>query len=167
MTLNSACLRCFACTRHVHSNRSQMRPERISLATWETRQRRPGHVPLGLIRLQSAVSNRREFLRLLVGTAACAVTPTVLLTAPQPDVRGWHFGVWTLQGHCGVRHGQKYWCRCDCGAERVVSLSHLLSMDALSCDHVRVRGYFCLGPDARFTTRVAVDIEGFTFGATA
>jgi len=106
--------------------------------------------------------NRRNFLKLIGigGTAALAVP----VFADQPNVCGWRFGVWELQY---IIYPRNYWARCDCGAEQEVGLDKLLSMDALSCDHVRVRGYFCLGPDARFTTRVAVDIEGFTFGATA
>ena len=97
--------------------------------------------------LRSAVSNRREFLTVLIGTAACAATPTVLLTAPQPDVRGWRFGVWELQYCCGEKC---YWARCDCGTERVVGLDELLGIDALSCAHVRARGYFCINGDAMY-----------------
>ena len=88
--------------------------------------------------------NRRNFLKLIGIGGAAAFAPLSLFA--QSDVYGWRFGVWTLvQEHYGVRHGQKYyWCRCDCGAEKVVGLRQLLSMDALSCDHVRVRGYFCI-----------------------
>ena len=87
--------------------------------------------------------------------------PAVLFFEPRPDVRGWRFGVWTIvnrYGTCHVnpdatlsRHGQKYyWCRCDCGAERVVGLKELLSVDALSCGHVRRRGFFSISPDAMY-----------------
>jgi len=62
----------------------------------------------------------------------------------ESDVRGWRFGVWELQ----YRYGEKYWARCDCGREQAVVLDKLLSIDALSCDHLRHRGYFPMGPDA-------------------
>ncbi len=90
--------------------------------------------------------DRRTFLRLIgVGGVVLAVWGFT----SQPDVRGWRFGVWTITGRYGVRHGQNYyWCRCDCGAERVVSLSQLLSMDALSCDHVRCRALYYINPNA-------------------
>src|SRR5258708_37636798 len=96
--------------------------------------------------------NRRHFLKLIGIGGTAAFAPLSMFA--QSDVYGWRFGVWTLQEHYGVRHGQKYyWCRCDCGAERAVGLNQLLSMDALSCDHVRVRGYFCLGPNAPYCQR--------------
>jgi len=88
--------------------------------------------------------NRRTFLQLLSIGGAAAFTPSSLFA--QSDVYGWRFGVWTILN----RRGSNYWCQCDCGAERAVSLQHLLSVNALSCDHVRVRGYFCLGPDAMY-----------------
>ena len=82
---------------------------------------------------------RRTFLKLVsIGGAASLAVPVF---ADQPDVRGWRFGVWELQNCCGEKC---YWARCDCGAEQAVGLDKLLSMDALSCDHVRVRGYFCI-----------------------
>jgi hypothetical protein len=65
------------------------------------------------------------------------------------EVRGWRFGVWTIIERMNFAGAKGYyWCRCDCGAERVVSLNHLLSVDALSCDHVRVRGFFPVDSDA-------------------
>jgi len=89
---------------------------------------------------------RRSFLKLIgIGGVALAVPGF----ASHPGVRGWRFGVWTITDRYGVRHGQNYyWCRCDCGAERVVGLNQLLSVDALSCDHVRHRGFFSINPDA-------------------
>src|SRR5207245_6610011 len=93
--------------------------------------------------------NRRTFLRLLGIGGAAALAPAALLA--KPDVRGWRFGVWTITDRYGIRRGQNYyWCRCDCGAERVVGLRQLLSMDALSCDHVRVRGVFSIRPGAMY-----------------
>ena len=103
--------------------------------------------------------NRRNFLKFIVIGGAAALAAPVLLAKSQPDVRGWRFGVWTIvkrYGFCHVnpdatlsKRGQKYyWCRCDCGAERVVGLNELLSVDALSCAHVRHRGFFCISPDA-------------------
>src|SRR6267143_3890665 len=86
--------------------------------------------------------NRRTFLQLLSIGGAAALAPTLLFA--KSDVYGWRFGVWTILN----RRGSNYWCQCDCRAERAVSLQHLLSVNALSCDHVRVRGYFCLGSDA-------------------
>jgi hypothetical protein len=95
------------------------------------------------------MKTRRTFLKQLIGTAACVAAPAILLADRQPDVRGWRFGVWTLQKRYSVRNVQKYyWAVCDCGAERVVGLNQLLSMDALSCDHRRHRGYFYISPDA-------------------
>jgi len=103
--------------------------------------------------------NRRTFLKLIgIGGAAALAPPSLFAHS---DVYGWRFGVWTLLKHYGTSHvnpdttldrvAQKYyWCRCDCGAEQVVGLRQLLRMDALSCDHVRVRGYFCLGSDAMY-----------------
>src|SRR6266478_6135600 len=92
---------------------------------------------------------RREFLGLVVGTAACVATLALLLPSSRPDVRGWRFGVWGIIDHYGIRHGQNYyWCRCDCGAERVVGLGQLLSIDAPSCGHARHRGVFSINPDA-------------------
>lgn len=84
--------------------------------------------------------NRREFFKLVIETAAYAASPAMLFA--ESDVRGWRFGVWELQ----YRHGENYWARCDCGREQAVGLNKLLSMDALSCDHVRHRGFFCLSP---------------------
>jgi hypothetical protein len=93
--------------------------------------------------------NRRIFLKLIGIGGAAALVPTMLFAEPEIDVRGWRFGVWELIDHYGVRHGQKYyWCRCDCGAERVVGLNQLLSVDALSCAHARHRGFFPINPDA-------------------
>lgn len=84
--------------------------------------------------------NRRTFLKFIGIGGVTALTPTVLFAEPKIDVRGWRFGVWELIDHYGIRHGQKYyWCRCDCGAERVVGLRQLLSMVALSCDHPPLR----------------------------
>jgi hypothetical protein len=84
--------------------------------------------------------NRRTFLKFIGVGGAAVLVPSALLAAPEMDVRGWRFGVWELIDHCGIRNGQKYyWCRCDCGAERVVGLRQLLSMDALSCDHPPLR----------------------------
>ncbi len=90
--------------------------------------------------------NRRGFVKLVIGTAACVAAPGMIFA--ESDVRGWRFGVWELIDHYGTRHGQKYyWCRCDCGAERAVGLNQLLSIDALSCDHVRHRGFFSINPE--------------------
>ena len=94
---------------------------------------------------------RRTFIALLgLGAAVAGISGATALTPlAEPDVRGWRFGVWAITGRYGVRHGQNYyWCRCDCGAERVVSLNQLLSVDALSCAHVRHRGFFSINPDA-------------------
>jgi len=89
--------------------------------------------------------NRRNFIK-LIGVGGVAVAAPVVLLADQPDVRGWRFGVWELQ----YNYGEKcYWARCDCGAEQTVSLDKLLSIDALSCDHVRHRGFFCISPDSK------------------
>jgi hypothetical protein len=85
---------------------------------------------------------RRDFFKLIIGTAGFAATPAMLFA--ESDVRGWRFGVWELQ----CRYGEKYWARCDCGREQAVGLDKLLSVDALSCGHVRHRGYFPMGPDA-------------------
>jgi len=93
------------------------------------------------------IHSRRHFLTLIGIAGAAALAAPVF--ADQPDVRDWRFGVWTITGRCGVRHGQKYyWCRCDCGADRAVGLRQVLSLDALSCSHVRHRGLFCISPDA-------------------
>ena len=93
--------------------------------------------------------SRRNFLKLISICGAAALAPPVLFAEPKIDVRGWRFGVWELIDHYGIRYGQKYYsCRCDCGAERVVGLNELLSVDALSCAHVRHRGFFCISPDA-------------------
>ena len=73
---------------------------------------------------------------------ASMLAPTALFA--KPDVRGWRFGVWELQ----YRYGENYWARCDCGAEQAVGLDKLLSMDALSCDHQRSRGFYCISRDA-------------------
>src|SRR5712664_226047 len=90
--------------------------------------------------------NRRHFLQLIGIGGAAALAPTMFA---KPDVRGWRFGVWTITDRYGVRHGHNYyWCRCDCGAERVVGLNKLLGVDALSCAHVRHRGFFAISPDA-------------------
>src|SRR5258707_5817243 len=107
--------------------------------------------------------SRRQFLKLtaLVGTVAGA--PPVLLAESQSDVAGWRFGVWTITKRYGVRHGQNYyWCRCDCGAERVVRLNQLLSQDALSCAHVRRRGVLCISADA-MRCQNCVDARRFFF----
>ena len=89
--------------------------------------------------------NRRLFLKFLgIGGAATLAAPAALFAESETDVRGWRFGVWELQYNTSPRN---YWARCDCGAERAVSLKHLLSMDALSCDHVRHRGFFSINPD--------------------
>jgi hypothetical protein len=91
--------------------------------------------------------DRRSFLKLLGVGGAAALAPTALFA--KPDVRGWRFGVWTITDRYEVRHEQNYyWCRCDCGARRVVGLNQLLSMDALSCSHVRARGVFSINPEA-------------------
>lgn len=90
---------------------------------------------------------RREFLNLVIGTAVCALTPEALFAA-EKSVAGWRFGVWELIDHNGIRYGQKYyWCRCDCGEEQAVGLNQLLSMDALSCSHVRHRGFVSINPE--------------------
>jgi hypothetical protein len=74
------------------------------------------------------IHSRRTFLRLIGIAGAAALAPTVF-AEPEIDVRGWRFGVWELMDHHGIRYGQKYfWCRCDGGAERVVSLNQLLSV---------------------------------------
>jgi len=87
--------------------------------------------------------NRRTFLKLVsIGGAASLAVPVF---ADQPDVRGWRFGVWELQNCCGEKC---YWARCDCGAEQTVGLDELLGIDALSCAHVRHRGFFCISSDA-------------------
>ena len=87
--------------------------------------------------------NRRTFLKLIGIGGAAALAPTVMFA--KPDVRGWRFGVWELQ----YRYGEKcYWAHCDCGAERAVGLDELLSIDALSCAHVRHRGFFSISSDA-------------------
>jgi hypothetical protein len=86
--------------------------------------------------------NRRNFLKLIGIGGATALAPSSLFA--QSDVYGWRFGVWTILN----RHGSDYLCQCDCGAEQVLSLNHLLSVDALSCDHVRVRGFFSINQDA-------------------
>jgi len=87
--------------------------------------------------------NRRTFLKLIgIGGAASLAVPAF---ADQPDVRGWRFGVWELQNCCGEKC---YWARCDCGAEQTVGLDELLGIDALSCAHIRHRGFFCISPDA-------------------
>jgi len=103
---------------------------------------------------------RRTFLKIIgFGGAASLAAPAVLFFEPRPDVRGWRFGVWTIVKRYGFCHvnpdatlstcGQEYYsCRCDCGTERVVGLNELLSVDALSCAHVRHRGFFCISPDA-------------------
>ncbi len=100
---------------------------------------------------------RRTFLKLIGVGGAAALVPTAMFA--KPDVRGWRFGVWTIVNRYGTCHvnldatlskrGQEYYsCRCDCGAERVVGLNELLSVDALSCAHVRHRGFFSISPDA-------------------
>ncbi len=103
--------------------------------------------------------NRRNFLKFIGIGGAASLTAPVLFFEPRPDVRGWRFGVWQIIDRYGMCHvnpdatlskrGQEcFWCRCDCGAERVISLNELLSVDALSCAHVRHRGFFCINPDA-------------------
>ncbi len=91
---------------------------------------------------------RRKFLRLTIGTAVCVATslgvPALLLPGSQSDVRNWRFGVWELQYSYGEK---RYWARCDCGAEQTVSLDELLGVDALSCDHLRHRGFFPINPE--------------------
>jgi len=86
--------------------------------------------------------SRRNFLKLIGIGGAASLAPTMPFA--KPDVRGWRFGVWEPQ----YRYGENYWARCDCGAEQAVSLDELLGIDALSCAHVRTRGYFCINPDA-------------------
>jgi hypothetical protein len=87
--------------------------------------------------------NRRTFLKIIgFGGAASLAIPVF---ADQPDVQGWRFGVWELQYSISPRN---YWAHCDCGAEQAVGLDELLGIDALSCAHVRTRGYFCINPDA-------------------
>jgi hypothetical protein len=86
--------------------------------------------------------DRRDFLELIGIGGAAALAPSSLFA--QSDVYGWRFGVFMLLS----RYGSKYLCRCDCGTEQIVSLDHLLSIDALSCDHVRHRGFFSINPDA-------------------
>ena len=86
--------------------------------------------------------NRRTFLKIIgIGGAASLAIPVF---ADQPDVKGWRFGVWELQ----YRYGENYWARCDCGTEQAVGLDELLGIDALSCAHVRHRGFFSINPDA-------------------
>jgi hypothetical protein len=93
--------------------------------------------------------NGRAFLTLISIGGAVALVPSVLFAEPEIEVQGWRFGVWELIDHYGIRHGQKYyWCRCDCGAERVVGLNQLLSVDALSCAHVRHRCAISIKADA-------------------
>src|SRR5437899_3112991 len=93
--------------------------------------------------------NRRTFLRLIGIYGAAALAPTALFA--KPDVSGWRFGVWTILNRYAIRNGQQYyWCRCDCGADRVVGLHQLLSIDALSCDHIRCRGVFSIRPGAMY-----------------
>ena len=87
--------------------------------------------------------NRRKFLKLIGIGGAAALAPTVMFATP--DVRSWRFGVWELQ-YCWRE--KCYWARCDCGAEQAVGLDELLGIDALSCAHVRHRGFFCISPDA-------------------
>jgi len=101
------------------------------------------------------IRSRRSFLKLIGIGGAAAFAPSSLFA--QSDVYGWRFGGWTLPTYYGTSHinpdtvAQKYyWCRCDCGAEQVVGLRKLLSMDALSCAHVRHRGYFCINGDAMY-----------------
>jgi hypothetical protein len=89
--------------------------------------------------------NRRKFLKLIGIGGAAALAPTTLFA--KPNVRAWRFGVWELQYIISPRN---YWARCDCGREQAVSLDKLLSMDALSCDHVRHRGFFSINPDALY-----------------
>ncbi len=87
--------------------------------------------------------NRRNFLKLIGIGGTAALAPATLFA--KSDVRGWRFGVWELQY---IIYPGNYWARCDCGTEQAVGLDKLLSMDALSCDHVRHRGFFSLGPDS-------------------
>jgi len=89
--------------------------------------------------------NRRKFLKIIGIAGATALVPTVLFAESKIDVRGWRFGVWELQ-YC--RGEKRYWVRCDCGAKEVVSLDDLLGIDALSCAHVRHRGFFPINPNA-------------------
>jgi hypothetical protein len=89
--------------------------------------------------------NRRNFLKLIGIGGAAKLAPAALFAESEIDVRGWRFGVWELQYNISPRN---YWARCDCGAERAVGMDKLLSMDALSCDHVRHRGFFSISPDA-------------------
>jgi len=89
--------------------------------------------------------NRRSFLKFIGVGGAVLAAP---IFEPQADVRGWRFGVWTILSRYRIRNGQQYyWCRCDCEAERAVGLRQLLSVDALSCDHVRARGVFSINPE--------------------
>ena len=87
--------------------------------------------------------NRRTFLKLISIGGAAALSPAALFA--KSDVCGWRFGVWELQYCISPRN---YWARCDCGAAQAVGLDELLGMDALSCDHVRHRGFFSINPDA-------------------
>ena len=51
----------------------------------------------------------------------------------QPGLR---FGVWRALEFSHIKHGHEYWfCVCDCGAERTVSVDQLASNDSLSCHH--------------------------------
>src|SRR6267378_7644363 len=102
----------------------------------------------GRSRIQSAkgfdrMIRRRKFLK-IIGIGGVALAAPILCAESQPDVRGWRFGVWELQySYCGKR----YWARCDCGAEQTVSLDELLGIDALSCAHMRSRGFFPINPE--------------------
>ena len=51
----------------------------------------------------------------------------------RPDLR---FGVWRVLEFAHVKRGHEYWfCVCDCGAERTVSVTQLASDDSFSCHH--------------------------------
>src|SRR6267143_2946209 len=54
------CLRCFFCMRHVLATQSQMKPERTSLESAETCQRRVGHVLLGRTRQHNGSEDDSE-----------------------------------------------------------------------------------------------------------
>jgi len=100
------------------------------------------------------MSNRRQFLRLIGITGAAAWAPVLLgaateplpvLTDPVPDPMHPRYGVYTIQHFI---KGMMFWVKCDCGAEQEIHADTLLSPDALSCDHVRHRGFFCIPSNA-------------------
>ena len=50
------------------------------------------------------------------------------------DIAGSHVGLWTVIECAGSRNGYSVWlCRCECGAERIVSRKNLRGGKAYSC----------------------------------